>query len=553
MPLLVRRPSVALLALCMGLQAQTLSAPGRVSGTVRDSTGQALAGAAVVLVNEASTASTTKPSAVDTDSRGTFVFAGIAAGHYRVKASLPPSNQGATVSVVVDASETQVSLTLHPAGDGASQDMLSLEQGASGNGAPPDFSVAGVEGTIAPSGYAAGVAERQASQLTSAAVAIGNAPLPAVVFSEGVLSCEQEPALRRQLAAKPADAEANHRLGLFYLQRGNATQALLFLVKSDAAGQHDRHNTLDLALTYRLQGRFADALFPLGRLIEVDSQDAEAHASLAGTLASLGRSSEAAAEFQTAAALDRSEANLFACGLGLVRLGDAKAADLLFAKALQAQPSSPRLWVGLGLAQSLEQKQTEAIRSFLRAVALHPEGVEAYPFLALLSGANDASDQEIERVMQEYLGRHPESASAHYNAALARIGRKNSRSSPADREAIEALLRAAIASSPDLASAHFQLGLLYADSGKDLAAIAELKIAVRLRPSDSEAHYRLAQAYRRQGDAGAASHELGQFEALRRRTSDPGRFLEGDPAVTSLENLTGSKAFLTRPDCARTH
>ncbi len=514
---------------------QVATALSRVTGTVRDDRGQALAGAAVTLAPNPPGEHAPRPAVVLTDSRGDFVFAAVAAGRYTLRAGFPGPAPRATADVTVATHDVPISLVFAP--EGLSPAVPASSGSAGAGNAPSDFGVAGVEGTIAPSGYAAGVAERQSSQIAAAA-STETLLLPDFVFNEGRLGCDSEAALRLQVDAAPADAAANHRMGLFYLQHGDAGRSLPFLLKGDRA---EAQNVLDLAVAYRLLGRNSDALQVLGRRPELDPKGAIVHEQLAETLASLGRRSDATAEFLAAAALDRSERNVSACGFGLIRLGEASAAEPIFQAALSIHPHAARLWLGLGLAQSLGQRQAAAIRSLVQAASLAPDDAEPYALLALLSGVDDASDQLIEDTLNALVQRHPERADAHYDKAQAQSSRRGGRSSPAERASTEQQLKIALTQDPALAGAHFQLGILYADEGNNGSAIAELGEAARLHPSDPETHYRLAGVYRRQNDPVAAERELDSFKALH-AAATAGQLRENDSMSALLDEAVAAQA-----------
>jgi tetratricopeptide (TPR) repeat protein len=133
----------------------------------------------------------------------------------------------------------------------------------------------------------------------------------------------------------------------------------------------------------------------------------------------LGIAQKAVAEYVWAAGLDAGEQNIFECGIGLIGLGSADAAAKLFRSATVAHPGSARLWMGLGIAQDLQNLKIDSIRSLLHAIDVDPEYFPSYSFLATLAGVSAETDTQIRRRIAELAVAHPESSVAHYDYALA--------------------------------------------------------------------------------------------------------------------------------------
>jgi Tfp pilus assembly protein PilF len=244
-----------------------------------------------------------------------------------------------------------------------------------------------------------------------------------------------------------------------------------------------------------------------------------------------GNPQKAIAEYLRAAGMDSGEENLFACGIGLIGLGAADEAERLFTSATVAHPGSARLWMGLGIAQDLKKQTADAARSLLRAVDVDPEYLPSYSFLAAVAASAEL-DAKVMAEARERLAvlvvAHPESAVAHYDYALALWKQRALNPVAASDAEIESQLKLALEKDPSMARAHFQLGVVYADSGDYANAAAEFEQTVRLEPANAEAHYHLAQAYRRNQQAELAGEEMNRFVALHGNAANGKEGLDAD-------------------------
>jgi tetratricopeptide (TPR) repeat protein len=205
----------------------------------------------------------------------------------------------------------------------------------------------------------------------------------------------------------------------------------------------------------------------------------------------------------------------------LVSLAAAEPALQLFGEATGRHSGAAKLWMGLGIAQSLSARPAEsanssaqAASSLMRAADLDPEYLPTYRFLAGLSGTSMAMDAEIRHRLQVLVVAHPESAEAHYDYALALW--KHAKLEPSEQLnlLVENQLRQAIAQHQGYAAAHVQLGEVYQQAGDYAQAVSELALAVQLDPDNAAAHYRLAMAYRRNHQPEPADLELAKFKQM---------------------------------------
>jgi tetratricopeptide (TPR) repeat protein len=149
-----------------------------------------------------------------------------------------------------------------------------------------------------------------------------------------------------------------------------------------------------------------------------------------------------------------------------------------FRAAVKADPKEPNVHFGLGYLLWTQNQFDEAAREFQAELANVPMNAQALTFLA------DADMQT----------NHAPDAMPLIKKALTidtRIGR-----------------------------AHLDLGILYADDGRNEDAIRELKEAARLMPEDANPHWRLARIYQAMGNKSQANLEFQKTRNLHKAEND---------------------------------
>jgi tetratricopeptide (TPR) repeat protein len=239
---------------------------------------------------------------------------------------------------------------------------------------------------------------------------------------------------------------------------------------------------------------------------------------LAKDTASLGSGSiadsnplEAVRQYQKAAELDPSEANLFNWGAELLTHHAADQAAEVFSTGHHSFPRSTRILLGLAVALYSRGSYDEAARRFFEAADLDPSDPAPYMFLGKVSsGAITGAAGYAER-LERFARLHPDSAWAnyYYAATLART-------SPKARELAEKAVRL----DPKLGEAFLLLGIIYADNGNLTKAISALQSAIAASPQLEETHYRLAMEYRKSGETAKAQQELDLYQQLSRKSAE---------------------------------
>jgi tetratricopeptide (TPR) repeat protein len=502
---------VVVLALVIGAAGDELGTL-TISGFVRDAEGKAVAGAKVILTNE-----DPPPVSIQTASgaAGEYQFNALRPGRYQLTTELSGFAPSKPVNVVVGpsapAQKVDLSLT-RVRSDPAAK--------TSSDARPPlKFEAAGVRGLIDPGGYSAPANAAAASGLVQGIADIkraGNGSDSAA----GNWPCGLEPELRKAAAATPDNAEANRRMGQFYVAHGQPAKAIPFLERARQLNPQEPATGRDLALAWLGTGQF-DAARDLLNFQAKQESSAEVHRLLARAEEGSGMFQEASREYQLAAKLEPAEENLFGVGYELILAGLPQEAARAFEAGLQPFPRSGTLLIGFGTAQFLEGRSAEAVHSFLQAADLNPADPGPYPFLAGTFGISGAEIDRVRGSFKRYLELAPDNAEASYFYALT-LSYGSARSSDgADLSSAEALLKRALVLDPKLAKAHFQLGTLYAQRGAYQNAVTEYEDTIRLAPDLREAHYRLAGAYRQTGRNELAAREMKLFEDMRaQETSD---------------------------------
>ena len=201
--------------------------------------------------------------------------------------------------------------------------------------------------------------------------------------------------------------------------------------------------------------------------VEMHPEDEEAHYSLAGMLAELGRTEEAIRHLEESLRI-RPDFAMALSDLGRLHLlnGDMEQAESLFGRAIAAGPELPQAHHNLGTALLGQGKANEAEAHFRRA-----------------------------------LGEWPDFAEAHYGLGEVLESRSDSAA------ALEHFRRA-VSAKPDFPLAHFRLGNVLAGTGDDEAAVRHYDAAIELLPDFGPALFNRAAVLARQGKIERAMRSL---------------------------------------------
>jgi tetratricopeptide (TPR) repeat protein len=324
-----------------------------------------------------------------------------------------------------------------------------------------------------------------------------------------------EAEFKKAIQIEPNSYETNHDLGEFYANGGKVSAAIPYLKKAQMIAPSSV-NGYDLALAYEQTNDLSLAWQQIHELL-AQQDTAELHNLLGEVEERAHNFVPAAKEFQRAAEMEPSEANIFDWGSELLIHRTLEPAAEVFSRGLGRYPDSPRLAVGLGLALFQRGSYDEAVKAFLRATDLTPADSRAYYFL---SRAYDSSPNQAEAVIEHFrrfAELQPDNARALFYYAMAIWKGKETQISDADLEQIGGLLARALGHDPSLTEAHLQLGNLYSRERKYAEAVPEYERAIKIDPNLADAHYRLGQAYTHLGDKDRAQREFQIHQQLYQR------------------------------------
>jgi Tfp pilus assembly protein PilF len=444
-------------------------------GTVQDPEDKPVAGATIELKSE----STGQILTTRTDSEGSYGFRNLPQGVYDLRAQMAGFREAAISALSLVSGQKKmenIELVLIPARSQGTQ-PASTQKASNGTPSaqtpqffdPPQFTISGVTDTTGLGGHGSDVVVKTGQSLAKETVMLDHGDR--VNPGTGTTG---------RLSREDAERERDH------------VQALL--------AQHE--------------------------------DQADLHHRLADVEEKLGDNLAAVREYQRAAELEPSEANVFDWGAELLLHHAAEPAGEVFAKGAHLFPNSTRMFIGLGAAWFARGSIGQAVEEICRASDLKPNDPTPYLFLGRVESAEIAPSAKAVESFRRFRSLQPHNAAANYYYAVALW--KVSRGS-ADTAQIESLLRQAIEADPKFGAAYLQLGIVHSEQGDDRRAIPEYQRAIQTGAQrndaeitnseieDSEiedAHYRLAQAFRRTGDREKAKAELDLYEKMVRESTE---------------------------------
>ncbi len=345
---------------------------------------------------------------------------------------------------------------------------------------------------------------------------------------------------KRVLARDPESYGATRGLAQLYLSQDRVAAALPFLEQAHRIRPAARDNSYDLALADLLLKHSAQSHSVIATL-QNEKDTGELHNLLGRLNESEGKYLEAATEFAAAARMDPSEDNLFVWGSELLLHRAYEAAIAVFRDATQRFASSPRMWIGLGMALYSRGEYESSVQSLLKAADLDPRDARCYLFLSKAFLSSPAQAGAIIECFHRYLDLEPNNALAQYYYAMSLWKGRRVDHPEIDYKTVEDLLRKSILLDNSNAEAHLQLGILYNDEHAYDKALPEYQQAVQLNPTLADAHFRLGRYYLRSGEKDKAQIELDRFQqlqaqhqsALDRERAEVQQFVTSTPAPTT--------------------
>jgi len=348
---------------------------------------------------------------------------------------------------------------------------------------------------------------------------------------------EANAAYRKLVARTPADALAQHMLGVTFLQLGDPAAAAASITRALRLKPDDpgAHNNLGLAL--QGTGELAGALEHYRAAIRIDPGFAFAHCNLGSALRVAGEPAAAVAACQQALALDPDYDDArFHLGNALFALGRFDAAADCFRQVLARQPGRPEVLFNLGNALIAQERPAEAAECYRQALAHAPDDPEILVNLGNALAAQHRHDEAAGR-FQAAIAADPGRAEAHQNLgnALAALGRYGE---------AEAALRRSLELRPDNAEAANSLGTVLLAARRRTEAREWFRRAVALDPNHLHARTQCLHLDR-QAAVWRPGEEAALLDLVTRATPGPGtvsafpflHFVAGGAAQRAIATL----------------
>ena len=319
---------------------------------------------------------------------------------------------------------------------------------------------------------------------------------------------------QKAVALEPKNFDANHNLAEFYIQSGKIAEAQPYLAQAQQVRPDSYDNGYNLVMADFLLDKRAEARQVINELLK--GKDTGELRNLLGQIDEKdGKYVEAANDYEAAAHLDPSEDNLFDWGSEMLLHRTYEPAIAIFEQGVERFPKSPRMYIGLGLADYSRGKYDDAIKALVSAADLNPSDPRAYVFLSKAYNSSPLQADEVIQRFRRYAELAPGNALAQYYYAVSLWKGKRVEDPGTDPSEVETLLLKAASLDDSLAEAHVQLGNLYADQHKYDKSIPQYERALALDPNLSDAHYRLGTDYVHVGRKENAQKEFDVYQKLR--------------------------------------
>ncbi|HSL54701.1 MAG TPA: tetratricopeptide repeat protein [Pyrinomonadaceae bacterium] len=299
------------------------------------------------------------------------------------------------------------------------------------------------------------------------------------------------------------------KLGQLLMEKDLIDEAIAEL---SAALSSDRTN-VDVILSLSRAQILKKDLRAAGRTLEgaVASgiDNAKIYAALAEVYGADGHYENAIPAMRLAVQRDpQNESYHFRYGLLLTDSHAPAAGILRLQEALKQFPSSPRLWLALGIAQLTHGQNVEAENSFKRSLAFDAKLVPALAYLGMTYGERGQYEKAIE-FYEQAIALNNQLAALHYLVADTLLKMSNP-----DTNRAEKYLKRATDLDPNLAAAYLSWGRLYVRTNRYSEAAPLLERAVSLQPDLLEAHYQLSRVLVKLKRPDEANRELEVFKQL---------------------------------------
>lgn len=353
-----------------------------------------------------------------------------------------------------------------------------------------------------------GAIERALPYLTRAAEAPSSSATNHANLGAALLKLGRPTAALRELKVAsrldPGNAETASELGQAYMLNHDPAEGAKAFAAAARAAPPGSDLLYNWALALFDAGQTQSAASVLARISSAD-MSAEADSLAADVDERLGHFMPAVKHYQSAAAKDPSEVNLYALALEFLHHWTWAEARKVATFGTTKYPESKRMQLALGIAEYGSGQYPQAAAIFSTLLQSDPENAKYADLLGRsCSRISDSQNAACGQII-DFAERHPKNASICTYAAEQILHQPGSKQ---DMEVAKRLLKNAIAADPKLPEAYYQMGSLYLQERQLMASADMLKKAIALRPSYASAHYHLAQVYARQKEPEKAKEEI---------------------------------------------
>jgi tetratricopeptide (TPR) repeat protein len=309
-------------------------------------------------------------------------------------------------------------------------------------------------------------------------------PADAVPFAHlGLLEARQEhypqaiAYYRKAMALNPAMPGLRLNMGLALFKDGQYKQAIEaftpLLKAQDLSSPEAQRLTVLIGMSYYGLGQYPAAIPYLKQASDRDAQNLPLLLTLAHSCLLSKQYQCVLDAYHQMVTLnaDSAEADMLV-GEALDEMKDSVGATREFRAAIATNPKEPNAHFGLGYLLWTQKQYQEAAHEFQAELNNTPNYIQAMAYLA------DA-DIQINKMKEA-----------------------------------ETLLEKLAKDNPTLFMARLDLGIVYAEAGRNEEALRQLKAAEALKPTDVNVHWRLGRLYRSTGKAAAAKYEFNKAQSL---------------------------------------
>jgi tetratricopeptide (TPR) repeat protein len=292
---------------------------------------------------------------------------------------------------------------------------------------------------------------------------------------------EAQPLIEDYARRNPKDAEAFEFLGITYRGQGRLAEAAAQLDRAVRMQPSVYDSQYSLGFVLAKLGKPQEALAHLQKALELRPDSSEARFQLASVLRALEQPARANAELkvfekQKQASVSENVASTRANQANeYLRHGDAQRAVVIYRQTLEEDPSNARTYYNLALALEKLLDRAGERQALKKAIELDPNLSLPPNQLGLLE-LEDGNAAAAETLFKTALSLDPQFAEAQSNLGVL-YGQQGK-----TKEA-ETLFRQAVENSPQYAQAYVNLGLILAGQDRFAEAEKEIQNAVRIEPN----------------------------------------------------------------------